>query len=123
MEIGKSANALKRGNNSGYDLNVSAVRVGVSGMKEDFNFDYDGNKIPVSVHQNSKNNAKILKPVCKVQKQLPGDNKPSKLSKKFHEKMTFVPRGTRNCLEINSKTISDFGETNYTSKLKEKLEA
>lgn len=37
--------------------------------------------------------------------------------------MSFVPRGSRNSLEFNSKTISDFGETDYTLALKEKLEA
>lgn len=35
--------------------------------------------------------------------------------------MSFIPRGSRNCLEFNSKTISDFDDTNYTLALKEKI--
>jgi hypothetical protein len=46
-----------------------------------------------------------------------------KLAKKFQERISYAPRGSRNSLEMNNKTISDFGDLNLTLILKEKLEA
>ncbi len=46
-----------------------------------------------------------------------------KLAKKFHEQISYAARGSRKSLEMNNKTISDFGDLNLTLILKEKLEA
>ena len=51
---------------SSYDLNLSVDRSNI--IKEDCNFDYDGNKIQVASNPKPKANLKILKPLYKLNK-------------------------------------------------------
>ena len=55
------------GSRSAYDLSVSGDRTNL--MKEDSNFDYDGNKIQVVSNSKPKSNLKILKPLYKLNKE------------------------------------------------------
>lgn len=54
------------GSRSAFDLNINGERI--IQIKEDCNFDYDGNKIQVASNSKQKANIKILKPLYKLNK-------------------------------------------------------
>ena len=90
--------------------------------KEDVNFDYDGSKILVTNSGKLKNNINILKTQYKFPRERTQD-KNLNGHKKLLDKIDYAPRLSRNHLELNNKTISEFGSNNQSIMLKEQIES
>jgi hypothetical protein len=89
--------------------------------KEDVNFDYDGSKILIANSGKVKSNINILKTQYKFPRERTEDKKQLG-NKKLLDKIDYAPRLSRNHLELNNKTISDFGTINQSIMLKEQIE-